>query len=200
MHLHINTFGSYLHVKDELFEIRKKTDTGEVQKHQYAAHKLRGIVLGMGTALSADAVRLAMRHNVDLLFVEGDGSPVGRVWHSRLGSTTKIRKAQLEASLGPVGLQWTKAWLDAKLGNQLALVGGLRKHRVQHGAYLDDKLTRLAALRAAVAGLDGPTVETVAPTLRGLEGTAGRLYFEALSFVLPADYRFAGRSSRPFNS
>ncbi len=197
MHLHLNSYGSYLHVKDELFEIRKKNAAGEVEKHQYAAHKLRGIVLGLGTALSSDAVRLAMRHNVDLLFVENDGTPVGRVWHSRLGSTTKIRKAQLEASLGAAGLQWTKTWLDAKLGNQLELVRGLRKHRVQHGAYLDDKLTRLEALRAAVAVLEGPTVETVAATLRGLEGTAGRLYFETLSFVLPADYQFAGRSSRP---
>ena len=48
MHLHINSFGSYLHVRDELFEIRKKNEAGEVVRHQYAAHKLRGIVLGMG--------------------------------------------------------------------------------------------------------------------------------------------------------
>ncbi len=197
MHLHINSFGSYLHVRDELFEIRKKNEAGEVVRHQYAAHKLRGIVLGMGTALSADAVRLAMRHNVDLLFVEGDGSPVGRVWHSRLGSTTKIRKAQLEASLGAEGLRWTKMWLDAKLSNQLALVQSLKKHRAQLGDYLDDKMTRLGALRTAVAVLEGAQVSAVADTLRGLEGTAGRLYFETLSHVLPADYRFAGRSSRP---
>lgn len=197
MHLHINSYGSYLHVKDELFEIRKKNEAGEVVKHQYAAHKLRGIVLGMGTALSTDAVRLAMRHNVDLLFVEGDGSPVGRVWHSRLGSTTKIRKAQLEASLGAEGLRWTKTWLDAKLSNQIALVASLKKHRVQQGAYLDDKLGRLGVLRGAVAALEGATVGAVADTLRGLEGTAGRLYFETLSYVLPGDYRFAGRSSRP---
>ena len=37
----------------------------------------------------------------------------------------------------------------------------------------------------------------MADTLRGLEGTAGRLYFETLSYVLPADYRFTGRSRRP---
>lgn len=37
----------------------------------------------------------------------------------------------------------------------------------------------------------------MAGTLHGLEGTAGRLYFETLSFVLPAAWQFAGRSSRP---
>ena len=37
----------------------------------------------------------------------------------------------------------------------------------------------------------------VADTLRGLEGTAGRLYFETLSYVLPKEYQFSGRSSRP---
>jgi CRISPR-associated protein Cas1 len=33
--------------------------------------------------------------------------------------------------------------------------------------------------------------------LRGLEGTAGRPYFEPISFVMPKDYAFSGRSMRP---
>jgi CRISPR-associated protein Cas1 len=33
--------------------------------------------------------------------------------------------------------------------------------------------------------------------LRGLEGTAGRIYFEALSFVQPEQFPFQGRSRQP---
>ena len=150
-----------------------------------------------GVSLSTDAVRLAMQNNVDLIFVEQDGTPMGRVWHSKLGSTTKIRKSQLEASLSAVGVQWTRLWLLAKLDNQLNFVKDLKKHRPQHATYLDDKTTRIEALGVSISSLDALRVSDIADTLRGLEGTAGRLYFETLSYVLPKDYQFAGRSSRP---
>ena len=45
--------------------------------------------------------------------------------------------------------------------------------------------------------MQAPQVADIADTLRGLEGTAGRLYFETLSYVLSREYRFEGRSSRP---
>ena len=197
MHIHINSYGTYVHVKDELFEIRKKNGQGEVERQHFAAHKVTGIVMGTGAALSTDAIKLAMMHNVDLLFVEHDGSPIGRVWHSKFGSTTKIRKAQLEASLGAVGLKWVKTWLLTKLGNQLDFIKDLKKHRPQHAAFLNDKIARIEALTVSVQTLDAPSVADIAETLRGLEGTAGRLYFETLSYVLPAEHQFSGRSSRP---
>lgn len=197
MHLHINTYGTYVHVKDETFEIRQKNEQGVVEKKQFAAHKVTGIVMTTGSALSTDAIRLAMQHNVDLLFVEHDGDPIARIWHSKLGSTTKIRKSQLEASLSAEGLRWVKSWLLAKLGNQVDLIKDLKKHRPQHADFLNDKIMRIEALAVSIQRQEAATVAAVADTLRGLEGTAGRLYFETLSYVLPTDYRFSGRSRRP---
>lgn len=197
MHLHINTYGTYVHVKDETFEIRQKNEQGVVEKKQFAAHKVTGIVMTTGSALSTDAIRLAMQHNVDLLFVEHDGDPIARIWHSKLGSTTKIRKSQLEASLSAEGLRWVKSWLLAKLGNQVDFIKDLKKHRPQHADFLNDKIMRIEALAVSIQRQEAATVAAVADTLRGLEGTAGRLYFETLSYVLPSDYRFSGRSRRP---
>ena len=90
-----------------------------------------------------------------------------------------------------------QGWLLAKIESQQDFIKDLKKHRPQHAAYLDDKLSRLQALGLSVASQQAASVAAVADTLRGLEGTAGRLYFETLSYVLPPDYRFAGRSSRP---
>ena len=202
MQLHITTYGTYLHVKDAMFDIRRRGEDGKVASvATYSAEKVTHILLATGTSLSVDAVKLSMRHNVDIVFLERDGDPVGRVWHAKLGSTTKIRKRQLEVSLGPDGLRWVRAWLLAKLDQQTGLVRCLKKHRPQHTDYLDDKLTRLEALSVSISTLaasDQTTlVADVADTLRGLEGTAGRLYFETLSYVLPKEYQFSGRSSRP---
>ena len=37
-----------------------------------------------------------MDHNIDIIFLDEFGDPFGRVWHSNLGSTTLIRRRQLE--------------------------------------------------------------------------------------------------------
>ncbi|AKD54478.1 CRISPR-associated endonuclease Cas1 [Spirosoma radiotolerans] len=202
MQLHISTYGTYLHVKDAMFDVRRKGEDGKVINATYSAEKVTHILLATGTMLSTDAVRLAMRHNVDIVFIEQQGDPIGRVWHAKLGSTTKIRKRQLEASLGPDGLRWVRSWLLAKLDNQLGFIRSLKKHRPQHADFLDDKLIRTEALALSINTLASATgsatcVADVADTLRGLEGTAGRLYFETLSYVLPKEYQFNGRSSRP---
>ena len=108
MQLHINTYGTYVHVKDQMFDIRLREKSGQVKSTPFSAAKIVSIVMTTGVSLSPDAVKLAMQHNIDLIFVEQDGSPMGRVWHSKLGSTTKIRKAHLEASLSAEGLRWVQ--------------------------------------------------------------------------------------------
>ncbi len=116
MQLHLNSYGAYLHVKDAMFDIRKKQPDGSwASASGVAAHKVKSIWLGPGTALSSDAVSLALRNNIDIVFLENSGQPLGRVWHSKLGSTTRIRRCQLEASLDGRAMAWTRTWLAQKL-------------------------------------------------------------------------------------
>lgn len=195
MQLHLNTYGTYLHVKDALFDVRRKAEDGTVTNKEVAPQKVKSVWMGRGTMLSAEAVRLALQHNVDIVFLESSGQPLGRVWHSKLGSTTLIRKRQLEASMDERALSYSQAWIGQKLDNQADLLRDLKKHRVQHGDYLSEKIGQIADLRGKVAELT--LKEGWENTVQGLEGTAGRLYFEAMSYVLPPAYQFAGRSSRP---
>ena len=197
MQIHLNTYGTYLHVKDQLFEIKIKKE-GNVEKHQVAAHKVKSIWIGKGIALSSESVKLALQNNIDIVFLEYDGQPIGRVWHSKLGSTTLIRKRQLECSLSTEALSYVKSWLGTKVGNQLTFVKDLKKHRKQHEVFLNKKIKQIEALKVLIENVEGgQKVDAVADQLRGWEGTAGRLYFETLSYVLAKPYQFSGRSSRP---
>ena len=196
MQLHLNTYGAYLHVKETMFEIRLKQD-GEIKKTQVAAHKVKSVWLSVGTALSSDAVKLAIRNNIDIVFLDTDGTPLGRVWHSKLGSTTLIRKRQLEVSLEAEALNHVKQWVGIKMQNQIEFIASLKKHRSQLQEYLDDKLQAMQKLQQQVRDLSAIDINSVAESIRGWEGTCGRLYFETISYVLPEQYRFDGRSSRP---
>lgn len=197
MQIYLNTYGTYLHVKDDMFEIRVPVKDAEPKKTHIAAHKLSSIVLSTSAALSTDAVKLALKNNIDIIFAHSDGHPMGRIWHSKLGSTTKIRKRQLEISLGQEGVKYTQAWIISKMTNQLEFIKDLKKHRAQMALFLDDKITRIENLIISLGQLKGERVSDIAEIIRGLEGTAGRLYFETLSFVMPEQYQFNGRSSRP---
>jgi len=197
MQIYLNTYGTYLHVKDDMFEVRIPVKDGEPNKQHIAAHKISSIIMSTSAALSTDAVRLALINNIDIIFTGSDGHPMGRIWHSKLGSTTKIRKRQLEASLGKEAVTFTKAWIIQKINNQLEFIRDLKKHRVQNSDYLDEKISRIQSLAVSLANLDTGKIEEIADTVRGLEGTAGRLFFETLNFVLPEQYKFDGRSMRP---
>ena len=198
LQLYLTSFGSYLHVKDALFELRTKREDGHYDKRHFAAKRVKSIVFTANGALSTEAVKLALTHNVDILFAGRDGHPLGRVWHSKLGSTTRIRKQQLRASVGPAALAYTVQWLALKLEQQHVQLGVLAKHRKKKLDLINDRRTRIKDLQQAILALgEGNELPAVVDTLRGLEGTAGRLYFQTLSALTPEPYRFAGRSFRP---
>src|SRR5207249_7816213 len=90
-----------------------------------------------------------------------------------------------------------KTWIGEKMNNQLEFIKDLKKHRPQMADYFNDKISRIENLAISLNNLETDKIEEVADTVRGLEGTAGRLYFETLSYVLPEQYQFAGRSMRP---
>ncbi|MDZ7846731.1 MAG: CRISPR-associated endonuclease Cas1 [Owenweeksia sp.] len=198
MQIFINTYGTYLHVKDDMFEIKVRKEKKEPLKvNHIAAHKVSSFIVSKGAAITTDAIALALKHNIDIVVVENDGHPMGRFWHSKLGSTTKIRKRQLETSLNGDGLRWVKKWLGQKLENQADFLHNLKKHRSKLQEALDGKSEAILNLKKKINELQGESVDTVAETLRGLEGSAGRHYFDALSICMPRAFAFKGRSFRP---
>jgi len=196
MQLVINTYGTYLHIKDELFEVRVKKE-GIEEKHHFASQKVKSILLSKGAAISTDAIILAVKNNIDILVFEYDGTPIGRFWHSRPGSTSKIRKKQLEASMNEIGLRWVVSWLGSKTGNQADLLKRLKKNRANKAEQIQVHINSIEDLRKKILNTTSNKVSDVDGTLRGLEGTSGRIYFQALNELLPERYQFAGRSFRP---
>lgn len=197
MQLIINTWGTYVHVKDDMFEVRVPVEDNPPRKQCIASQKITSVLLSKGAAISTDAIILAMKNNIDIVVLERDGFPVGRFWHSRLGSTTRIRKKQLEASMGKTGVEIVKNQVGTKLQNQVEFLKRLKKHREQKAGEMDGEIAKMEALCQKLAGLQAEKTDEIADTIRGLEGTSGRIYFSLLSSLLAEKYRFNGRSFRP---
>lgn len=200
MQIFINTYGTYVHVKDELFEIKTKhTDSDERKINHIAAHKITSFIISEGSAISTDAITLALKHNIDIVIVDYKGHPIGRFWHSKLGSTTKIRKEQLTASLNNIATKWIKQWLTKKLENQSDFLQSLKKHRKPLRDYLDKKIDRILNFKQKIGESENVKMDQLAEQFRGWEGSSGRQYFEALAACIPDEFSFQGRSYRPAN-
>lgn len=191
MELILTTFGTYLHRRGEMFLIKVDAETREV-----SARKVRSILITTGASLSTDAIQLAVEHNIDILFLDKFGDPYGRVWHGRPGSTTAIRRAQLRIADTEEGVRLALGWMLCKLDNQLGLLEEARTKRTRLSAQLTEKIQALRGFRPQIEGLSGP-LDAIRGSLMGLEGQAGRIYWEAINLMLPERHRFEGRSRNP---
>ncbi|OGW58689.1 MAG: CRISPR-associated endonuclease Cas1 [Nitrospirae bacterium RIFCSPHIGHO2_02_FULL_42_12] len=191
MQLVINTYGSYLQKNGDCFKIKKGDEVFEV-----SVKKVSSIMITTAAYITTDAIKLAMDHNIDIIFLDEFGDPFGRVWHSKLGSTTLIRRRQLEIAGMEEGLRLALSWVARKFDNQVELLKRLRNTRTQKSAEITSYIGKLENCRQTLDTLTG-TIEERRGTIMGIEGSGGRIYFECLSFLMPDRYQFEGRSRNP---
>lgn len=110
MKLVVNSEGVYLTKVGECFCLKK-----EGQKQEIAAKKVEQIIITTSTALSTDAIELAIENNIDIVFLKKYGKPFGRVWHSKVGSISTIRKRQLNLDSNKMGTILVKEFLTQKM-------------------------------------------------------------------------------------
>lgn len=191
MDLVLTTFGTYLHRQGEMFLVKVKD-----QKQEVSARKVRSILITTGASLSTDAIQLAVEKNIDIVFLDPVGQPYGRVWHGRPGSTIEIRREQLRLADTERGLRLALGWMLRKLDNQIEFLHRARQRRTRLSGPLTERLDALRTLHASLAGVSGE-LDAVRGTIMGLEGRAGRTYWEAVNLLLPDRFQFAARSRNP---
>ncbi len=192
MQLVLNSYGTSLRVRDGNFLARI-----EDRRLELAPRKVSSILITTSASLTSDAIQLAMTWNIDLVFLDRFGQPYARVWHCRLGSTTRIRRRQLEVAGGREGVALVLEWIERKFTNQLEHLADLRKRRTRKSRVLTEGIEQLSVLRDSLAGVRQQDIASVRDRILGIEGNSGRVYFSTLSMVLPEKYRFQGRSRNP---
>ncbi len=198
MQIYLQSYGAKLRVKDRLFEVIVFDENQRVKKEQFSPKEVDGIWLSTHTSLSADAIMLAAQNNVSILVMNHFGMPVGRFLSTQPSSTTKIQKRQLEASIGKEGVKHIKNWTSQKLERQSEFISLQLKSRSNPDPELcRDCIEHLTGLKEKVLALEAESIDEIADTIRGLEGTAGRFYFTTLGQIVPPGFRFEGRSRRP---
>jgi len=191
MQLVINTYGSYLRKNGDCFLVKNEDKSFEV-----SAKKVDSIMITTSAYISTDAIKFAMDNNIDIIFLDHFGDPYGRVWHAKLGSTTLIRRRQLEIAEMEKGLNLVKEWVMTKFDNQIEFLDTLKNSRGEKEEEIARYILMLKELREKINNLVG-SLEEKRGSIMGLEGSGGKVYFDALNFVMPERFKFDGRSRQP---
>ena len=191
MELTLNTFGVSLNRDNEGFVIN--TSDG---KQRIPAVGIDSIQISRGAQITSDAVMLAIEREIEVLFMDRSGNPIGRIWSSKYGSISTIRKGQLSFVYSHNAVDWIKNVLLKKIENQQALML-LFNNNDNPNVSTEKNIARLEDYRNKIRALDGDIVNDIAPMLRGWEGQASRIYFSTINSFLPEQFRFENRTQHP---
>lgn len=192
MELVINNFGVSLNRDNEGFVISNADG-----RQRIPAAGITSIQIGRGAQITSDAVMLAVEHEIEVLFNDKSGKPIARIWSPKYGSISTIRKGQLAFTFSHDAVGWIKDVIRQKIENQQALLLMMPAATEKERALIDKSIRRLEDYRAKVAQAEGRVVSDLAPTLRGWEGLASKIYFDTLNVFIPEEYRFDRRTQHP---
>lgn len=192
MELILNTFGTSLSRDNEAFQIIHKDG-----KQRVPAQGIKSIQISRGSQITSDAVLLAIENEIEVLFMDKTGNPIGRIWSPKYGSVSTIRKGQLAFTFSKDAVNWIKDIIAQKIDNQQALLLMMKIEDEVRYNQVQRAIRRLDDYRNKIVRLEGEIVADIAPSLRGWEGVASQIYFETLNLFIPEKYKFNNRSQHP---
>lgn len=192
MDLILNTFGTTLTRENDQFAVVHSDG-----KQVIHPSDLRSISISKGARITSDAALLAIENEIDVMFIDQKGSPKGRIWSVKYGSISTIRRKQLDFTFSKAGVKWIKELIARKIENQIALLYSSAPDELLGSVKLDHMLNKLNDYKLKVEQVDGDVVNDIAPSLRGWEGAASKVYFSMLSQFVPPAYAFESRSQNP---
>lgn len=177
--------------KDEIFRFQNKENRLDL-----SPMKVESIIISNKAMISTQAISLALENNIDLVFLDKYGFPIGRVWFSKMGSTAMIRRKQLEAANNEQGIRFVIDMVKQKLNNQIAFLKKLKYARPEKKELFE---APIHTIQGSLDALDHDQInlEDSRSLIMGLEGAAGRAYFSCISKIMTEKFQFKGRSRRP---
>lgn len=196
-HLWVEEVGAYIGRHQGRLQVRKGR---EVIQEAALMHLEQVIISGRAVSVSAEALAACAGQGIPVYFISYQGRPYASLYAAGLVGTVQTRRAQLQAYLDGRGVALGRAFAQAKISSQAALLRYMAKYRQTQDAELYQELRGLAD---EVAGhldelrrLSGQTVDEVRPQLMGIEGRAAQKYWQGVKRAVAVGDDWPGRRGR----
>jgi CRISPR-associated protein Cas1 len=158
------------------------------------------IITGGGVSLSSDLIEECCERGIRLSFLTSSGRPFAMLSSPMLTATVLTRREQLAAYGDGRGLDFAKAVVRGKLGNQSALLKYFGKYLKSADPPAFERLTGavrgIETGRREVENVTGARVDDARGSLLAIEGSAGRHYWSGVKVLLAEHAPFETREHR----
>lgn len=178
--------------------------TEKLLKKGFSADKVSQILIYTGAAVTADAIELAVKKGIDIVYLNRMGMPFARTYSCEQENSASIQRWQVRAYDDEKGVFLMSSMIGAKMRNQAYLLKSFARNRSNEPLMISAE--RIMSLSERIKELteEWGYIEEARNSLFGIEGEASRVYFQALSNILPEAVYSGTRTKQPpgdlFNS
>ncbi len=171
------------------------TITSSKGEKEISADKVKELHIYPACHISADAIQLCMERDIWILFLDKYGDPKGEILPFSGGSSPIYKRNQILLARKREGVELVKGFLLKKIDNRVLQLERILIESADGDEvlYLNTRIKRLKEAEEKLKDVQGNDIDEVRETLQGIEGSAGRAYFESISFLLPDDMKFSQR-------
>jgi len=187
----VSGFGLYVGKKGERIVVKQG---GKVCAQAPFMRVQELIIASRGVSFSSDLLDELCSRGIRIACLSSSGKPIALITSPLLSATVETRRQQLAAFSNERGADFCRWIVAGKLHNQEKLLRYFGKSRDgSRREELEATAAKLRKLRRDVLAVEGATPNEVRPTLMGLEGTGGRMYWQRIGAMLPEGLGFQGR-------
>lgn len=192
MHIFIDTYGVWIDVDEEQFQIRNAE-----QSRKISPYKLSGIHLYKPCSITTPALLLAAAHEIPVLIYDHTSRVQVWTWSHKYGSIADLRVRQAFYSHSDDKNAWIKHLISMKIDGQRSNLAWIKNRVPRKSASIELADTQLRTFAVSLADKqDGQGI-------RSMEALSARIYwdqvFDALGDRLDADKRYKRGAEDAFN-
>lgn len=191
MDLILHSYGAALQVEKGVFKA-----VSDKKEQMVAPSDVRCIRIGRHAQVTSAALLLAIEQGIDVILESFNGQPIGRVWSVKYGSIGSLRKAQALYAQTDDALRWVCELLRAKAEMQIAILNTFVFDE-RFDKAIERRIAKIEKRKKEFNPKRFSSLRQAEDQLRGIEGNISREYFRMISMLVPEQYAFQSRSSRP---
>lgn len=192
MQLLLDTEGLILTAYRGAFQVQK-----DDVKKRISPKKVTSIAITSGCLIHSKAVKLAIEHQVQILFFDSIGKAKAKLWSPYFENIATLRRLQIKFAETPFATEWIINLFELKAEQQIKNLQYLQERNKPLQEQLGMKIGYIRNQTKKFEQYKHTPIEVCRKNIMGIEGSIAAMYWRGVADALPEDYTFERRSRRP---
>lgn len=159
--------------------------------------KLSSIAITQSVMISSEAVILAIKNEIPILFFDRIGKAQARLWSPYFGSIASLRRSQIKFAESPKATQWIIKLFELKTEGQVDNLKYLASRNPVGASELHKAIGSIRGKFKTMSRFKNQVLAEAQKKMMGTEGAIAAIYWRSLGNNLPVEYQFQKRSRKP---